>query len=323
MTVRSENITAKERPDVSVIIVSYNTCELTLHAVRSVLDQKGPAVEVLVVDNASIDGSAERLSREYPEVNLFALNRNLGFGQACNLAADHANGRYLLLLNPDSYPLPDAFSAILDFAQRWPEARIWGGRALHTDGRLNPRSCARRPTLWSVISLASGLAALSPRSGFFNPEAMPGWRRDEESYVDVVVGNFLLIEPAVWQKLGGFDPAYFMYGEDVDLCLRAAGVGARPAITPSAVVVHDGGCSQSEIPRNIQILAGRIRYLSRHLPEFHRWYAIWAVRLGVMLRLLCYNTMSIFLNNNRNLNRLRETWKMREIWWDGYPGASG
>lgn len=311
------------KPDLSVIIVSHNTRSLTLRAVETVFDQKGPMMEVIVVDNGSADGSAKALMKKWPRVRVLALQSNLGFARACNLAAGVARGRYLLLLNSDAYPIPGALAAILDFAQRWPNARIWGGRALHPNGKLNPRSCARRPTLWSVVSQALGLAAANPYSEFFNPEAMPSWCRSDERHVDIVIGHFLLIEQNEWRRLGGFDPAYFMYGEDVDLCLRAARFGARPAITPNAEVVHDEGSSQSQASRNAQILAARIRYSGRHLPKKQRWIAIWSIRLGVGLRLIIYGATGLFSRRQGHYHRLYQIWETRNFWWHGYPDSGG
>ncbi len=318
----SQHIGTRERPDLSVIIVSYNTCALTLRAVRSVYDQKGPALEVIVVDNASSDGSAAQLAKEWPKVRLVALPDNIGFARACNLAAGVSKGHYLLLLNPDACLLPGGLDAIMSFARRWPDAKIWGGVALNRDGDLNPLSCARRPTVWSIMSQAAGLAAIFPDRELFNPEAMPAWCRDEERHVDVIIGHFLLIGRTVWQKLDGFDPAYFMYGEDVDLCVRAILMGARPAITPTARVVHEGGASQPQAPRNAQILAGRIRYARCHLPYIQRSPAVWAIRLGVALRLVAYATFYLSANHRQHFFRLRQVWRMRDLWWNGYPDVA-
>lgn len=323
MTETLDHFEYETSPELSVIIVSYNTSKLTLRAVGAVLDQKGPVLEVIVVDNASSDGSAQALAQTWPQVQLIALQHNLGFARACNLAAGVARGRFLLLLNSDAYPVPGALDAILDFARRWPYAGIWGGRALHPDGQLNPRSCSRRPTLWSVISQAAGLSALFPNSEFFNAEAMPGWCRSDERHVDIVIGHFLLIEQNEWKRLGGFDPAYFMYGEDVDLCLRAARIGARPAITPKAEVVHDEGSSQSQAPRDAQILAARIRYSVRHLPKKQQWIATWCIRSGVGLRLISYGATRIFFRRQGHYHRLSQIWETRKFWWHGYPDSIG
>lgn len=305
-------------PELSVIIISYQTRALTLRAIKSVLSQQGPRLEVIVVDNASTDGTASAISRCFPQVYLLAQTRNLGFARANNLAARRARGRFLLLLNPDAVALPAAFAEIIDFANLWPHAMIWGGRVIDADGSSKPRSCARRPSLWSVIAQATGLSALWPDVPFFNSEAMPGWDRDGMRHVDIVIGCFLLIRREDWHRLGGFDPAYFMYGEDVDLCLRAARLGARPAITPRAMIMHEEGASQPRGPREVQLLAARIRYLRQHLPRFHQAPAVWAIRLGVILRLTCYVIMAPLPGCLPHLARMKYIWAKRGLWWNGY-----
>lgn len=306
-------------PDLSVLIVSYQTRALTLEAIASALAQTGPTIEVIVVDNASTDGSAQAIADRFAEVTVLAQTRNLGFARACNLAARRARGEYLLLLNPDTCACPGAFAALTDAARRRPQAGIWGGRILDPRGHPDPRSCAGRPSLWSVLSQAAGLATLWPQSRLFNPEALPGWARDSLREVAVVVGCFLLIRRDFWHALGGFDPAYFMYGEDVDLCLRAARAGARPLITPDAVIVHAAGASQPQTAREVQVLAGRIRTLRRHLPRWQQGLAVWAIRLGVGLRLACYWAAWPVPKARPHLHRLRQVWAQRAIWWHGYP----
>lgn len=311
-----------QAPALSVIIISYCTCALTLRTIGSVLSQEGPSLEVIVVDNASTDGSAAAIARDFPMVRLITLDTNLGFARANNLAALQANGSFLLLLNPDTVALPNALIELWNFAQFWPTAVIWGGRIVGPDGSLNPRSCKRRPTLWSVFCIASGLAAVWPGSRFFNPEAMPGWERDEMRHVDIVIGCFLMIRRDDWKRLGGFDPAYFMYGEDADLCLRAAKLGGRPAITPRAVIMHDEGASQLRNTREVQLLAARIRYLRSHLPTVQKILAIWAVRLGTILRVAGFFCMSQFAGNLNAWARMRYVWDNRSAWWNGYPDLS-
>jgi N-acetylglucosaminyl-diphospho-decaprenol L-rhamnosyltransferase len=303
----------------SVIIISFNTCDLTLGAIASVIGQIGCDAEIIVVDNASTDDSAARIGKHFPQVTLLTLQYNIGFGRANNLAAERARGRYLLLLNPDTLVQPGAIAALLDFAHRRPDARIWGGRTLAADGKLDPRSCARRPSLWSVVAVALGLAHLFPASSFCNPEAMPGWSRDDERGVDIVAGCFLMIGREDWRELGGFDPAYFMYGEEVDLCMRAQRRGVMPAICPGATIIHFNGASQPAAPRMAQILAGRIRYCRSHLPPGQRRVAVWFIRAGVLQRLGLY---LLAPGRSAGRRRLQDVYRLRRLWWNGYPDHS-
>ena len=165
-------------PLVSIIVVSYRTRAMTLECLRSVVrETKRASYELLVVDNASGDGSAEAIAAEFPEARLTALDKNVGFAAGNNIAAKEAKGSYLLLLNPDTIVLDGAIDRLVDFAQRRPQAAIWGGRTLYADRSLNPTSCWQRMTLWNVFCRTSGLAALLPNSPLFNAEAYGGWDR--------------------------------------------------------------------------------------------------------------------------------------------------
>lgn len=200
--------------DVSILIVSFNTRELTLEALRSVRrETTDVSYEVIVVDNASGDGSAMAIAAEFPDVRLFARADNIGFARANNLAAREARGKYILLLNPDTVVLDRAIDRLHAFARRLPDARIWGGRTLFADGSLNSASCWGRMTLWNLACRATGLAAVFRTAEVFNGEAYGGWLRDTERTVDIVSGCFLMIESSFWRELDGFDPLFFMYGE--------------------------------------------------------------------------------------------------------------
>lgn len=265
--------------ELSILIVSFNTRALTLACLDSIMADR-PAVpfEVIVVDNASSDGSAEAIAAHPLGVRLIASAANLGFARANNVAAKRAHGRLVLLLNPDTEVRDCALDRLLDFAARRPAARIWGGRTLFADGRLNPSSCWARMTPWNLGCRALGLTGLFPRTNLFNGEAYGGWNRDGERAVDIVSGCFLLIAKADWDALGGFDPAFFMYGEEADLCLRARReLGARPAVTSTATIVHHGGASErTRTGKMVKLLAAKTTLVRRH------WHPLLAP-LGVAL----------------------------------------
>jgi hypothetical protein len=264
-------------PLVSILVVSFNTREMTLACLRSVAAETRAAHEIIVVDNASSDGSAAAIAAAFPDVTLLALAENLGFARANNLAATRARGRYLLLLNPDTLVLGGAIDRLLGFAAARPSARIWGGRTLFGDGSLNPTSCFADMTLWSLFCQAAGLSSLFRGSAVFNPEAYGGWARDRERAVDIVTGCFFLIPRDFWAALGGFDPAFVMYGEEVDLCRRARAAGARPLVTPDAVIVHYGGASQAiRADRMVRLLTAKVTLIRRR-------FGGWRLPLGLAL----------------------------------------
>lgn len=252
--------------DVSIIIVSYNTRAMTEALLTSLKAQtRSTAYEVIVVDNASSDGSADMIAAHPLAPTLIALSENIGFARANNLAGLEARGRYVLLLNPDTVVLDFAIDRLVAFAAAQPQARIWGGRTVFADGRLNQASCWSRMTVWSLLCRATGLAAIFPKSNVFNSETMGGWQRDSIRHVDIVSGCFFLIDRDLWAGLRGFDPMFFMYGEEADFCLRARSFSARPLITPDATIVHHGGASERvRTEKMIRLLAAKASLIERH-----------------------------------------------------------
>lgn len=262
-------------PDLSILIVSYNTREMTLECIRSIVRETGShSYEVIVVDNRSSDGSADAIRAEFPDINLIVPEENTGFAGGNNLAAKYATGFRLLLLNPDTVVLDGALDRMLDFADRTASARVWGGRAFFADGSVNA-SVLGDMTVWSCFCRAVGLTWMFPRSRVFNPESIHMWDSlEREREVDVVVGCFLMIDRALWEQLDGFNRAFFMYGDEVDLCMRARRAGARPRFTPDAKIIHHGGGSEpSSEDKLIKVFRGRITVMRVH------WHPLMA-RLG-------------------------------------------
>lgn len=255
-----------EPPELTVIVVSYECREMTLACLASLKAQTTRTrYELIVVDNASTDGTVSALNDAHPDLTVAALRRNVGFAQANNAAARAARGELILLLNPDTVILNGAVDRLVAFARARPQARIWGGRTIFADGALNPTSCWRAQDLWSVFCRMTGLASMFSRSPLFNREGYGGWARDDERAVDIVTGCFLLIERRLWEDLGGFDPAFVMYGEEADLCLRARRLGARPRVTPTAEIVHHGGGSQKvRSDKIIRLLRAKLTLIQRH-----------------------------------------------------------
>jgi GT2 family glycosyltransferase len=310
--------------DVSIIIVSYNTIELTRAAIASVAAETLSArYEIIVVDNASSDGSPAMLELHPARPRIIQLYENIGFARANNLAARSARGQYILLLNPDTVVLDRAIDRLLDFAEQNPAARIWGGRTVYADGTLNPSSCWARMTPWNLLCRATGLTGIFPDSALFNGEAFGGWRRDTPRTVDIVSGCFLLIEAELWRRLGGLDERFFMYGEEADLCLRAAATDAAPIVTPTATIVHYGGASERvRTDKLVRLLTAKTTLIRRH------WHPA-LQPLGVALLLAWPLTRAIAsLVGARwmqetgaatdNAAAWREVWSRRREWGRGY-----
>lgn len=306
----------------SIIIVSYNTREITLECLDSVY-RHPPSVpfEVILLDNASSDGSYEAVVTRFPQVLATAHPANVGFAAGNNIAATTARGERLLLLNPDTVVFEGTLDAVLDFATRESFRGIWGGRTLFADGSLNKTSCWRNITLWSVFCNAVGLTHFWPYSPIFNWEIYGRWQRDSEREVDIVTGCFLLIDTVLWRRLGGFDRRFFMYAEETDLCMRAKALGARPAITNRAELIHYGGKSEaSSVDALVKTMRGRITLMDKHW----RRPAYQAAR-GLMLfwsgsRLILSRFRAGRQDDPSTARaKWRSIWDRRREWLAGYP----
>lgn len=230
--------------DISVIIVNYNVREFLLGALKSLrksLDASGLEAEVFVVDNASRDGSAEMVAREFPEVKLRALQENIGFGKANNLALREATGEYLLILNPDTILGEDTLKVMVDFMRSHPDAGAAGCKLLNADGSFQ-LSCRRGfPTPWASFTKLFGLSKVFPKSRLFAQYNLTYLSENETYAVDALVGAFMLLSHEAYEKTQGFDEEYFMYGEDLDLSYRINKAGLKNYYVAETSTVHFKG----------------------------------------------------------------------------------
>lgn len=255
--------------ELSILLVNFNGISCLSGCLDSIREFSPAETEVILVDNASSDGSAEMVAREYPWVQLIRSERNLGFSGGNNLAARHASGRHLLLLNMDVILLEPLAPAI-----RWLDAHSDYG--LITIGMLDdrhiPRACTGRfPTPLRLARL---------RSMLVSPDA---YKDCEAREVDWAQGSFLLIRSGVWQKVRGLDERYFMYCEDVDLCKRVRDGGLRCGLLPRLRYLHSGGFSAVRFPDQI---AGLALYVESHMRGLQRVLCRGVLLLGCMLRVV-------------------------------------
>jgi len=311
------------QPALSVVIVNYNCKTFTIDCLRSVFAQSYDfALEVIVVDNASHDGSVEDIPTAFPQVRFVSLAENVGFGRGCNCGATLATAPYILLLNPDSVVRPDTIRNLMRFAKDHPDAGIWGGRTYNGKGVLDPSSCWRFPTPWSTFCIVAGLARAFPKSPRFNAEGYGGWQRDSVREVDVVTGCLLLVERSLWDKLGGFDPVYFMYSEEVDLCRRARDLGARPLISPDVEVVHYSGVTEKvRADRLIKQFKGKRTYMLRHWPWLHERAGAFLLLTWSFGRFAFLSTAGALLKRpaiHEGAHTWGNVWRRRHEWLPGY-----
>jgi hypothetical protein len=224
---------------VSIVIVSFNARE---HLERCLDAVAGDAHEVVVVDNASADGSPALVRERFPSVRLVELEENIGFGAANNVGMEAASGDWFLLLNSDAWPVDDAIERLAAFGDAHPRAGIVGPRLRNTDGSLQP-SVRGHPTLWRIATEYLFLRRLAPRSRALNAFYGGGFDHGSVREVEVLKGAVLFVRREASQAVGGFDPAYFMYGEEMDLCYRVREAGWSVVFDPEAEFVHVGGVS--------------------------------------------------------------------------------
>lgn len=307
-------------PELSVLVISYNTRELTLACLEALRrTTSGLAVETIVFDNASEDGSARALQERYADVadlTVIASDENLGFARANNRAAELARAPYLLLLNPDTLVREGAVAAALVFAREHPEVGVVGGRTFFPDGSLNPASCWGRPTAWSLLCHALGFTVLLRRNGVFDPESLGSWPRDSVREVDIVSGCFFLIERGLWRSLDGFDEDFFMYGEDADLSLRAAAAGRPCMVTPAAELVHYGGASERvRSDKMVHLFRAKAQLFAKHWSPGRARFGISMLGLWALTRMLAFRAIGIFRPQARQTaGTWQSIWERRAEW---------
>ena len=259
--VEAEVILSRVPPDVSLIVASHNTRG---HLERC-LTELGSEHEVVVVDAGSVDGSQDLVRARFPHAQLVALDGNPGYGGALNEGITRAHGAYLLLMNADAWPLPHAVERLVEFAEGEPRAGIVGPRLLNPDGTLQP-SVRGFPTLWRLATEYLFLRRLAPRSRAFN--AFYGCRFDHGSRreAEFLVGAVLLVRRRMLDEIGRFDPSFFMFNEEVDLCYRARKAGWNVVFTPRAEFIHVGGASTQHVAADMyrEQLRSHLRFLAKH-----------------------------------------------------------
>lgn len=228
---------------VSVLIISFNTKHLLQRCFDSVKASAGSlSYEIIVVDNASKDGSAEYIRQTFPEVKLLTSPENLGFAGANNLGYPEARGQYIVLLNSDAFLVGSALQDAVKLMDSRPEVGLGGARLIGEDRSWQP-SARTFPGLWNDFVTLSGLSAKKPKHPLFGRPDLTYRNQDAEILCDWVPGAFSIIRKDILDKIGFFDPMFFLYYEEVDLCRRIKADGWKIAYWPQLEVIHLGGGS--------------------------------------------------------------------------------
>lgn len=298
------------RPRILLVVVTHNNAAHIEGCLATVAARED--IDLVVFDNASADDTVARIRRAAPSAQLIESASNLGFAAAVNRAAGFLDRHaYLALLNPDTVPEPDALDALLALAVKAPSAGLWGGRTVDGEGRLDPTCALALPSLWHAASWGLGLGIL-PWPHAFRPDSLGGWDRIGVREVPALSGAMVLIAAPLWRALGGFDERFFVYGEDVDLCIRARRLGARPMLTSAAACVHFAAASSaSRTEHLVRLLAGKAALYRLH------------TRHGALARALLLTGVAIragletaFRPGRRDW---RGAWARRDDWKRGWP----
>jgi GT2 family glycosyltransferase len=226
-------------PDLSICIPTLEAKTLLRECLRSIYaNTRALAFEIIVVDNASQDGTVEMLQTEFPGVRVIVNDHNAGFSKPTNQALRISQGRYALLLNNDAVVLPDALDRLVAFADAHPAIGICGPKVLNRDGTLQKQCRRSFATPWDLFCYFSGLATLFPKSRLFARYLVTYEGEDQTHAVDAVSGSCMLIRRAGLDQIGWLDERFFAYQEDADYCFRAKKAGWQVYYYPAAHIIH-------------------------------------------------------------------------------------
>lgn len=276
---------------VSVIIVSYNSRNYLYDCLASI--ETEPFEQVLVVDNRSSDGSVEMVKQGFPWVKLIVSKMNGGYGAAANLAVAQCSSEYILLLNPDTVLKPGALWALSEHLDRSPQAAVVGPQLVNMDG-TRQISCFEFPTPLETLKKETSLARLIWHpSKFSSSEIVDGSMQMAQS-VPWVLGAALAIRRVAFDAVGGFDPSFFMYFEEVDLCYRLRQAGWQTHYEPGAVIMHIGGASTK------RQRADMVRQLYKSLCHFYHQHYSSSQKIQLRLVLTYIMLRNIFKDSARS-----------------------
>jgi GT2 family glycosyltransferase len=254
-------------PGVSIVIVNWNTKDLLRGCIASIMTGTRVPHEIIVIDNASADGSAGMVAAEFPQVRLIANSDNRGFAAANNQGLAIAQGQNVLLLNPDTVVLDHAIDRMLAWLAARPEVGCVGCQVLESQGVIQ-QTCFADPTPANLAITELGLMRLAPWLPTFGRPWYRGWDRRSERVVDVVSGMFMLVPRAVLNAVGPLDPAFFVYAEEADWCRRIRKAGYTCVFAPVAQILHlDGGGKstvQIKSKMHVQMQKSHLIYARKH-----------------------------------------------------------
>ena len=248
---------------VSVVIVSWNAREFLMQCLATLSPEtcRYP-MEIIVVDNASSDGSPEAVLDQYPNVQLIRTGANLGFAKGNNIGIVKSRGRYLALINSDVKVSKDCLNQLVEFCDEHPEAGIVGPHVTGRDNKLQ-RTCRGFPSLWNMFCRAIALDTILFNWKMFSGYSLAYWAQEDLRTVDILGGCFWLVRRDAIAQVGLLDESFFMYGEDMDWCRRFWLAGWKLYFVPQSKIIHYGGGSSSNSPLHF--------FIEKQRADLHYW----------------------------------------------------
>lgn len=272
--------------DVSVVIVSYNTCDITVQAVGSVLaNEGGLGVEVIVVDNTSTDGSPEAIRKAHPAAQVIESGHNGGYGWGNNIGIAQARGRYVLVLNPDAVMHPDSLERAVAYMDAHSEVGILGAKVTYETGEQQStlfRDLRLSHLMWRILVPNRVIR----ETAHFGDQRYASRKRDQIQDVEVVAGCFMMLPRHVIENAGAMDSRFFMYSEESEWCWRVRQAGYVVRYNPQITITHYGAAATKGAPvwKVMQIAQSHILYLRFTRGPFVAWIGTLLMWIGEVVR---------------------------------------
>jgi len=281
--------------DLSIVVISYNTIEMTRECLASIARHSdGLSVQTIVVDNNSGDGSVFMIKSDFPGVALIENTENKGFAAANNQGFAQCRGKYVLLLNSDTVILEDVLKNSVDFLCSHPHVGAMGCQVLNPD-RTIQRTCSGFPTLFRLFVMTMALDKVRGLK-FLDSYLMRWWSRDTEREVEVISGCYLLIRKEILETVGALDERFFFFGEETDWCRRIREAGWKLTFAPVGKIIHYGGGSVKKLNynRDVMLTAATVRLHRKHGGNFAAISAFLILMLFNLSRVVVWGFGSLF-----------------------------
>lgn len=315
--------------DLSIVIVSFNTVDITRDCLRSVFVNLGDlCAQVIVVDNDSRDGSADMIASEFPLVELIRNSENRGFAAANNQGFERCAGEFILLLNSDTVVLGDVLVKSVAYMREHSSVGVFGCRVLNPDRTMQP-TCFMVPSLLNLSLMTLGLSKFRwPR--FFGRMKMLDWHRDTEREVQVVTGCYMMVRRSAMSEVGWLDDSFFFCGEETDWCVRFRKAGWKIVFSPVGEIIHIGNASgrRFEARRDLMLTEGIVRFHRKHYGLLGAVAAYGVLWIFNSTHALLWAVLSLVRPGERAHHRLRHFIEVTKGFGSAWPrrkprGATG